>query len=93
MPAYKSVLPYEIFEGRIIYLCPTSHHALTLYLKACEQRGGPPKPEFAARASELWPHVVQRLGKLIWAVRTGEITEAQYMRAETVQRMIRRVDG
>ena len=89
-PAYTTVLPYEIFEGRVIYLCPTSHHSLTLYLKTCERLGGAP----VGNVNTLkFPHVVQRLGKLVWAVRSGEMTEEQYMRADTVKRMMRRVDG
>src|SRR5688572_187636 len=79
IPAYKTVLPYEIFEGRTIYLCPTSHHALTLYIKTCEQLNGPPETNFKTKAA-AWPHVVERLGKLVWAVRTGAMTETQYMR-------------
>jgi hypothetical protein len=88
-PAYATVLPYEIFEGRVIYLCPTSHHSLTLFLKLCERLNG--APEVSRQIG--YPLVVQRLGRLIWAVRSGEMTEEQYMRADTVKRMMRRVDG
>ncbi len=91
IPSYRTVLPYEMFPGRILYLCPTSHHALTLYLKVCEQLGGAPKPGFYR--TEEWPRVVERLGKLIWAVRSGALTEKQYMQADTVKRMMRRADG
>jgi hypothetical protein len=89
-PSYVSVLPYEIFEGRILYLCPASHHALTLFLKMCEMVGG--APEFNPFTCQ-YPHVVEKLGRLVWAVRSGAMTEEQYMRAETVKRMMRRVDG
>jgi len=88
-PTYAHVLPYEMPEGDIIYLCPTTHHALTIYLKQCEELGGPP-PSKGRPAG--WPIVVQRLGTLIWAITHNGLTREQYMQMETYKRLGRRLD-
>lgn len=88
-PAYAHVLPYEMPEGDILYLCPATHHGLHAYLKFCQEAGGPPP----FNATNPYSYVVQRLGALIWAIQQGDLTREQYMRMETYKRLGRRLDN
>jgi hypothetical protein len=87
-PAYAHVLPYELPNGQILYLCPTSHQALTLYMALAEQNNG--VPVFDNKNG--WSLVVQRLGQLLWAVKSQNISVDQYMRLETFRRLSKEVD-
>lgn len=88
-PAYAHVLPYEMPGGDVIYLCPTSHHGLGVYLKVCQAQGGP--PPFSSNLP--YGSVVQRLGQLVWAIENSDLTQEQYMRMETYKRLGRRLDN
>lgn len=88
-PTYAHPLPYEMPDGGILYLCPATHHSLGVYLKMCDELGGPP----AITRTTGYGLVVQRLGHLIWAINSGSLTREQYMRMETYQRLGRRLDN
>lgn len=87
-PTYVHVLPYVMPGDNILYLCPASHHALTTYMKLCDQLEGPPSISRLAG----FPLVVQRLGHLLWAVGEGKLTVEQYIRMETYKRLGRQLD-
>lgn len=89
MPTYLHLLPYEMPGGNVLYLCPASHHALTVYMKLCEQLGGAPKFDTTMSC----PYIIQRLGRLLWAVQQGQLTAEQYMRMETYQRLSKAIDN
>ena len=90
-PTYMHVLPFEMPGGDLLYLCPASHHSLTVFLQICEQLGGPPAPGSVTYSS--FPIVVRRLGQMIWAVQQGDLSTEQYMRMETYKRLSRSIDG
>lgn len=89
IPSYAHVLPYEMPGGNTLYLCPTSHHSLTVFLKFCKQNGG--VPVFDNKLG--FPLIVQKLGRLIWAVEQGQLTAEQYILMETYKRLSRDIDG
>lgn len=85
VPTYAHVLPYELPDGYLLYLCPNTFHAVKTLVGIYEQVEGLPPHEMTS----VFSVVAQRLAKLHYRIKKEGTTTERLLAVEKLNRLKR----